>query len=291
MCESHLAGSKPAARTIFHCFRGFARFFGDPCLRLCQLVDKVKYFVYYKDIDRVRHFCWHGSCRMRIFFNRWQAVSAADVVSGVFIAQRDLLQLLRSHALAGSGLTAELAEILLELFMAGNAFSSQEHVDADGYIAFRDLRASLGYSAGLLSRRIAWLYQRRWAETTRAAPSVANGLHGNSQKVRITDSGREKIGPVWRRYDKLAERLLAGISPSDLAAHYRINEFISDKLRAPRSWMDDSEMPEEDRPPVARPTKVAPRVPNPPATVRVPAAALEPAPTKYLLETEGEFLD
>src|SRR5580698_8194350 len=99
---------------------------------------------------------------MRIFFNRWQAVSAADVVGGVFIAQRDLLKSFRSHALAGSGLTAEIAEILLELFLAGSLLASREHVDANGYVSFRDLRAALGYSPGLLSRRIAWLCQRRW---------------------------------------------------------------------------------------------------------------------------------
>jgi hypothetical protein len=55
--------------------------------------------------------------------------------------------------------------------------------------------------------------------------------------------GKGIIGPVWQTFDKLAERLLAGISPSDLAVHYRINEFISDKLRGPKFWMDDSETP------------------------------------------------
>jgi DNA-binding MarR family transcriptional regulator len=229
--------------------------------------------------------------RMRIFFNRWQAVSAADVVGGVFITQRDLLKTIRSHALAGSGLTAEVAEILLELYLAGSRLSSREHVDANGYVSFRDLRDALGYSPGLLSRRIAWLCQRRWAETKRAAPSVAEGLHGNSQKVKITGLGMDKIGPVWRRYDKLAERLLTGISPSDLAAHYRINELISDTLRGPHFWKMENGTPDERKAAAARPARVSARKPDPPAAASEPAPAPEPAPKNYLLEPEREFLD
>ena len=228
---------------------------------------------------------------MRIFLNRWQAVAAADVVGGVFIAQRDLLKTLRSHVLAGSGLTAEIAAILFELYLAGSRLSSPEHVDADGYVSVRDLRTALGYSAGLLSRRIGWLCQRHWAEARRAAPSIAQGLHGNCQKVRITESGKGIVAPVWRRYDELAERLLAGISPSDLAAHYRINEFISDKLHAPRFLMDDSDTPEETRPSAARPARVSARKPTPPPEAAPPVPAPEPAPKEDLLEPEREFLD
>jgi DNA-binding MarR family transcriptional regulator len=177
---------------------------------------------------------------MRLFFNRWPAVSAADVVGGVFIAQRDLLKSFRSHALAGSGLTPEIAEILIELYLAGNRLSSTDHVDAHGYISFRELRTALDYSPGLLSRRVTWLCARQWAETRRALPDVTEGLHGNSQKVRITQAGTDKIAPIWRRFDKLSERVLSGISPSDLGAHYRINEIISDTLRTPQFWTVDT---------------------------------------------------
>lgn len=228
---------------------------------------------------------------MRIFFNRWHSVAASDVVGGVFIAQRDLLQSFRSQVLPGSGLTAEIAEILFELFLAEGRLSSLEHVDADGYVSFRDLRAALGYSPGLLSRRIGWLCQRRWAEAKRAVPNIAKGLHGNCQKVRITEMGKSIIGPVWQRYDKLAQRLLAGISPSEWAAHYRINQLISDKLRAPQAWMNDSVKPEPKSPPPTRPARVSARKPTPPVAARVPASAPEPAPKKYLLEPQGEFLD
>jgi DNA-binding MarR family transcriptional regulator len=234
---------------------------------------------------------------MRIFFNRWQAVSAADVLGGVFIAQRNLLESLRSHVLTGSGITMEIAEILIELYLAGGLLSSPEHADVDGYIAFRDLRAGLGYSPGLLSRRIGWLCQRRWAEAKRTVPGLAGGLHGNSQKVRITELGKARIGPVWQRYNKLAERLLADISPSDLAAHYRINELISDKLRVPRFLLEDGETADESKtpdvstPPPERPAKVSARKPNPPSPTRQPVAMPESAPKNLILEPEKEFLD
>jgi DNA-binding MarR family transcriptional regulator len=224
---------------------------------------------------------------MRLFFNRWQAVSAADVLGGVFIAQRNLLESLRSHVLAGSGLTPEIAEILIELYLAGGALSSREHVDAEGFVPFRDLRAALGYSPGLLSRRIGWLCQRHWAETKRAVPGVAGGLHGNCQKVRATETGKAKIGPVWQKYDKLAQRLLANIPQSDLAAHYRINEHISDKLRAPLFLMDVRETPDESGPPVAPHARVPARKANPPAASKHP----EPAPVTPFLEPEEDFLD
>jgi len=182
---------------------------------------------------------------MRLFFNRWPAVSAADVLGGVFIAERACLGALRSHVLAGSGLTPEVAEILFELYLAGGHLSSPEHADADGFVPFRDLRSALGYTPGLLSRRIGWLCQHGLAETKRAAPSVAEGLHGNCQKVRITEAGNAKISPLWLKSDKLAQRLLAGVSPSDLAAHYRVNEHISDQLGVPRFFTDDSGTPDE----------------------------------------------
>ena len=208
---------------------------------------------------------------MRIFLNRSPAVSAADVLGGVFIARRNLLEAIRSRVLPGSGLTPEVAEILAELFVARDRLSSQELVDVDGFVSFRDLRTALGYSAGLLSRRIGWLCQHHWAETKRAAPDVAKGLHGNAQKVRITELGRGKIGPLWLAYDKLAERLLTGVSPSDLAAHYRVNEIISDKLCLPPLLLDGGESLEEGGREVPRPAKISARPPKAPAKTTAPS--------------------
>lgn len=217
---------------------------------------------------------------MRVFLNRWQAVSAADVLGSVFIAQRVLLESLRKQVLAGSGLTPEVAEILVELFLAGGVLSSAEHSDAEGFVSFRELRSGLGYSAGLLSRRIGFICQRGWAETARIEAGIASGLHGNSQKVRITEFGKAKVGPVWRRYDELAQRLLAGIPPEDLGVHYRINELIHDKLQGP------PQIPEAEDYSEAPPMKPAPRKAK---VVSIPPA--EAAPKSPSTQAEPEFLD
>lgn len=232
---------------------------------------------------------------MRVFFNRWEAVAAGDVVGAMFIAQRAVLGALRDQVLAGTGLTPELAEILVELYLAGSHLSSPEHADTEGFVPFRDLRGALGYSAGLLSRRIGWLAENHWVETQRARPSAVQGLHGNCQKVRITELGREKIAPIWQGYDSLAQRLLAGISPSDLAAHYRINEAIVAQLRLPRPIQEigRAETPVESPSPSARRVRST-RHPAPAAQPLPPkpfAEKTEPEPKHLLHSASEEFLD
>jgi Mn-dependent DtxR family transcriptional regulator len=55
------------------------------------------------------------------------------------------------------------------------------------------------------------------------------------EAARITDAGIELARPVWERYRKLAEHLLAGVSQVDLEAHCRVNEAISASIKAKRS--------------------------------------------------------
>ena len=217
---------------------------------------------------------------MRLFFNRWQSVLAADVLGAVFIAQRDMLKSFRAHVLAGSGMTPATAEIMIELYLAEAGLSSPGHADADGFISFRALLSALDYSPGLLSRRIAWLCKQGWVKTERAAPNIARGIHGNCQHVKITETGSSIAGPVWQRYEKLAERLLSGISPEELGAHYRINEHISFHLAEPKFWMRENAAPPEPHP-VQRPARKS-KLPSPPP---------EPLAIKIAEPAEQDFLD
>ena len=230
---------------------------------------------------------------MRLFFNRWEAVSAGDVIGGLFIAQRIVLEATRTQALAGTGLSPELAEILIELYLAGEKLSSLECVDAEGFVPSRVLLAALGYSAGLLSRRTGWLCEHGWAETKRTTPNPGGGLHGNCQKVRITEPGKAKIAPIWQSYDKLARHLLADLSPSDLAAHYRVNEIIASKLRAPKFLREN--MGEgaggEPLPSVAGQARVSPRRAYPPKAAAEESSQPEPTPKQFLPPYQGDFLD
>jgi len=173
---------------------------------------------------------------MRLLFGHPAKVLAIDVLISIGIAQRALLKTIQWQVLAGSGLTLEIAELLIEL-------SLPEHLDAEGYLSFRELREALGYSGGLLSRRIGCLCDSLWAETKRAAPNLERGVHGNSQKVRITDCGRNKIAPIWRKYELLAEELLEGVSQADREAHYRLNKQICDKIRPQRLFLETVGLP------------------------------------------------
>jgi DNA-binding MarR family transcriptional regulator len=157
---------------------------------------------------------------VRIFFNLNGLLSPTDSVNSISIADREVLKIIRSRILEGSGLTPEIAELLIELSLPDN-------LDGEGFISFRDLKNALEYSGALLSRRISVLCEETWAEAKRIETP---GVHGNSQKIKITQKGREKIRPVWQRYERLADELLNGISQQDREAHYRVNRHICEKL-------------------------------------------------------------
>jgi DNA-binding MarR family transcriptional regulator len=152
--------------------------------------------------------------------NEGGSPSPTDLLSSIAIADREVLKAVRSIVLEGAAVTPEIAELLIELSLPNN-------VDADSYIALKELKEALGYSGALLSRRISLLCESKWVETKRIG---SQGVHGNSQKVRITEAGRAKVQPIWERYEALAEELLEGISRQDREAHYRVNQQICQKI-------------------------------------------------------------
>ena len=162
---------------------------------------------------------------MRLFLDSEKPVSAPDVVGSLFVAQRAALKAIRSEVLAGAGLTSELAELLLELYIAGQR--------GDGFIPIRDLLGALDYTPGLLSRRMGWLCRQRWVESRKAAADISGGVHGNCRQVRMTERGKSKFAPVWRRYVEHTERSLRGVSAADLAACRRVHEIMAGKIPSP----------------------------------------------------------
>src|SRR5665213_3554135 len=201
--------------------------------------------------------------------------SPIGCLGGVMITRRDLVKPVKSEVLIGSGLTIEVSDLLIELYGARTDFhqeptaiqqpspspplqpppvpsqklppqpsaqrepqiSPQKPSPEEGYVDFRDLKESLGFSPALLSRRIAYLCRHKWAEAQRTGSNPSKGIHGNCQKVRITALGIRKIEPVWDNYQRLARHLLSGMPAEDLAAHFRVNKLISDKLHAPRKFV------------------------------------------------------
>jgi DNA-binding MarR family transcriptional regulator len=149
------------------------------------------------------------------------------------------------------------------------------------------LGISLGYTPGLLSRRVKWLTARKWLESKKVVANLAKGMHGNAQKVRITDLGQTKAQPIWRLYEKFAQRLLAGISESDLQTHYRINQIITEKLHASRFIVELTPSPNAGQPATEKAPRmpaVKKQIPAPASDTRKPIAISPP-------ERSEEFLD
>lgn len=208
---------------------------------------------------------------MRLFLTGKLPIEPAEVLGGVFIARRELLKACRNRVLAGSGCTPEIAEILFELYLAKKG-------DAEGYISVRELGDALDYTPGLLSRRLSWLCGRKWAQTCRAVPDLARGIHGNCQLVRITKTGRAAAAPLWQKFEELAESILGELSPAELAAHYRISQRICATLSPLHFPLAE---------PVVEKFRRRETVTPPPA-----APLAQPAPPKSLMqEPEQEFLD
>jgi hypothetical protein len=209
---------------------------------------------------------------MKLSLARGRPLTKAHAIDGLFVARRAALKVIRARVLAGSGLTAEIAELLLELFEA----AKDRETSAGGYLSCQDLLAAVDYSAGLLSRRLNWLCQRRWAEMKRAAADLEEGVHGNSRKVRITDAGKAKITPVWKKYVQQTDDLLAGVSASDLAAYARVNELIVTRVSPlPMRVVSSSRL-------VPKPVAAAP--------IAKPVESA-PQPRNLIFQTDHEFLD
>lgn len=72
-----------------------------------------------------------------------------------------------------------------------------------------------------------------------AAVDPAAGLHFNAKRVRITKEGVKRVGSVWRRYQQISAKLLAGIPQRLRDAHYAVNDKISAQIRERRSGLSD----------------------------------------------------
>lgn len=200
---------------------------------------------------------------MRLFLAKRNAATSAASVAAIFVAQRELWKACKRRVLPDCGCPPEIAEILIELHLANRS-------DDDGFIAFRDLLSAVDYTPALLSRRITWLRDKKWAQTRRVSPDATRGIHGNCQTVRITKAGRAVAEPIWRQFEILAADLLAGLPASDLAAHERVIRRICDALGSHRPAFAVIE---------PQPKATAPA--TPPPLIR----------ESIIAQTEQEFLD
>jgi hypothetical protein len=170
--------------------------------------------------------------------NRFDPVCS---VSSIFTAHRDL----RPYAkltLTDCGLSLEEADILV-LLMGLKEFGWDDcPVDAEGYVTFKDLKAALVHDASLFARRIKKLAAPDcgMVEVRRIVKQAAPGLHGNTQRVRITEAGIAAAQPIWERFRRLSAKLfeaesLRDLSKADIQAHLKVNDAI---CKALREWRD-----------------------------------------------------
>ncbi|MEQ2005193.1 MAG: hypothetical protein ABMA26_00230 [Limisphaerales bacterium] len=158
-------------------------------------------------------------------------------LASIFVARRDLLRPIRDSVLAGCDLPLEQADILVELHGVRHLGWTEPESSGDGFVRFQTLLDCLVHEVGMFSRRIAALEQAGLLETRKACqvPELATaGLHRSTQVARITPAGKRKIAPVWSRYMKLAERLLAKVPAAKLEVHYEVNQLIRAEIKLER---------------------------------------------------------
>jgi len=165
-------------------------------------------------------------------------IEPTETISSVFIARRDLLHGVKA-VVAGSGFTVEEADLLVSLYGVRElCWDDLEH-DKENFVAFNQLERYLVHNPSLLSRRIRKLADTKPALLEVADADPASGQHFNAKRVRITKEGVKRIEPVWKRFQQMSAKLLAGIPQRLLDAHHDVNQRISAEIRKRRSGLSD----------------------------------------------------
>jgi DNA-binding MarR family transcriptional regulator len=159
-------------------------------------------------------------------------------LGSIFTARRDLVKAIRELVIHEFDLSMDESELLIELFGASRLESWEMKVDEEGWVTAKQLKEQLVHDRTLLSRRLAKLAKagliesRKLWETKQGKTGQFKNLHGNSQMVRITEAGTEKIAPIWELYGQLETRLMEGISPEQRRIHYEVNQSIRKRFHA-----------------------------------------------------------
>ncbi len=155
-------------------------------------------------------------------------VRPAQVIGSIFRVRRDLAGLIKKHVMPGSGLTVEKADLLIDLFGARKMGWNDPSADADGYVTFEDLKRSLVHSAAALSRRISDLRTAGHVEIRKvsAGKGAEDTVDKRKMAVRITNSGIDKIRPLYEKHCQVCERLLRDIPSEDQLTLLRTNEAL-----------------------------------------------------------------
>ena len=153
-------------------------------------------------------------------------------ISSIFAARRDLRPVSKA-LIQGTPIGVEEADLLVLLYGFRRLGWTDCTVYDDGFVNFTDLKSNTVYDPSLFTRRLSKLKALKMV-STRLGRKFDPILHGKAQQVRIEAAGITAIKPVWERYVQFSEELLKGCTKEELAAHQKVNERISEILRARR---------------------------------------------------------
>jgi len=121
--------------------------------------------------------------------------------------------------------------MLIDLFGARTMGWTDPSADADGFVAFEEVKRSLVQSAAAISRRISDLLEAGLVEIRKvsAGKKADDAVDKRKMAVRITNSGIAKIRPLYEKHCRLCQRLLGDIPLEDQRALICTNEALIKK--------------------------------------------------------------
>ena len=153
-------------------------------------------------------------------------------LGSIFQVRRDLAREIERTVMKGCPLPIDMADILIDLYGARRLGWPEPIANKDGFVTVRVLRDGLVHSGALLSMRLKKLKATGYLEVekipqTGPASQYRQGPRSSRSWVRIRPEGEKLAKELWARYEKLGERLLANVPPSQRAAHLAVNAAIS----------------------------------------------------------------
>jgi hypothetical protein len=143
---------------------------------------------------------------------------AVGIVGSIFRVRRDLVALVKEHVIAGSGLTLEETDLLLDIYGAVELGWPDPKATKGGWVTLSALKKSLVHAPELITRRLADLENSGLVEMASMTREETRelGIDAKSKKVRLLPKGSEKGKMVYDRYCGVCLKLLNRLPKENL---------------------------------------------------------------------------
>jgi hypothetical protein len=161
---------------------------------------------------------------------------AVGILGSIFRVRRDLVALVKEHVIAGTGLTLEQADLLLDLYGAAELGWDDPKAIKGGWVTLAALKKSLVHAPELLTRRLADLEASGLVEAAAMTREETRGLgiDAKSRKVHLRPKGVEKGKLVYDRYCAVSLQLLNRLPPENLQDAMKAKAFNEELMAALR---------------------------------------------------------